>query len=86
MKAPASWSRTTGVCSKPASTGCWLAANGTVKPFDGDLADYGRFVLGADARPAQARKREPASPRAGGEDRGASRRRSSASSRRSKTR
>ena len=40
----------------------WLTANGTVKPFDGDLADYGRFVLGADARPAEARKREPASP------------------------
>ena len=40
----------------------WLAANGTVKPFEGDLADYGRFVLGADARPAEARKREPASP------------------------
>ena len=40
----------------------WLTANGTVKPFDGDLADYGRFVLGADERPAQARKRDPASP------------------------
>jgi len=40
----------------------WLTANGTVKPFEGDLADYGRFVLGADARPAEARKREPASP------------------------
>jgi ATP-binding cassette subfamily F protein 3 len=39
----------------------WLTANGTVKPFDGDLADYGRFVLGAEARPAEARKREPAS-------------------------
>ena len=43
----------------------WLTANGTVKPFDGDLADYGRFVLGADARPAEARKREPVR-RAGG--------------------
>jgi ATP-binding cassette subfamily F protein 3 len=32
-----------------------------VKPFDGDLADYGRFVLSADAEPAQRRKREPAS-------------------------
>ena len=40
----------------------WLTANGTVKPFDGDLADYGRFVLSADAEPAQRRKREPASP------------------------
>ncbi len=35
----------------------WLAANGTVKPFDGDLADYGRFVLSANAGPAQRRKR-----------------------------
>jgi ATP-binding cassette subfamily F protein 3 len=33
-----------------------------VKPFDGDLADYGRFVLGADARPVETRKRAPASP------------------------
>jgi ATP-binding cassette, subfamily F, member 3 len=40
----------------------WLTANGTVKPFDGDLADYGRFVLGANAAPAQRRKREPAAP------------------------
>ena len=40
----------------------WLTANGTVKPFDGDLADYGRFVLSANAEPAQRRKREPASP------------------------
>ena len=36
-----------------------------MKPFDGDLADYGRFVLGADAQPAEARKRGPASPAAG---------------------
>jgi ATP-binding cassette, subfamily F, member 3 len=44
----------------------WLAANGTVKPFEGDLADYSRFVLSADARPEQGRKREsepaPAAP------------------------
>ena len=40
----------------------WLAANGTVMPFDGDLADYGRFVLSVNAGPAQRRKREPASP------------------------
>jgi len=40
----------------------WLTANGTVKPFDGDLADYGRFVLSANPEPAQRRKREPASP------------------------
>ena len=45
----------------------WLAANGTVKPFDGDLADYSRFVLGADERPEQRRKREsaPSPPAAG---------------------
>ncbi len=38
----------------------WLVANGTVKPFDGDLADYSRHVLGQSAPAAQAR-REPAS-------------------------
>ena len=38
----------------------WLAANGTVKPFEGDLADYGRFVLGAAEPPDQRRKRESA--------------------------
>ena len=36
----------------------WLAANGTVKPFEGDVADYGRFVLGGTERPEQRRKRE----------------------------
>src|SRR3984957_9885507 len=36
----------------------WLAANGTVKPFEGDLADYSRFVLGGTDRPEQRRKRE----------------------------
>jgi ATP-binding cassette subfamily F protein 3 len=35
----------------------WLAANGTVKPFEGDLADYSRFVL-SGAEPQQRRKRE----------------------------
>ena len=40
----------------------WLTANGTVKPFDGDLADYGRFVLSANAGPAQRRKQAAASP------------------------
>ena len=33
----------------------WLVANGTVKPFDGDVADYGRFVLGQGA-PAPKKK------------------------------
>jgi ATP-binding cassette subfamily F protein 3 len=36
----------------------WLAANGTVKPFEGDLADYSRFVLGGAERPQQREKRE----------------------------
>jgi ATP-binding cassette, subfamily F, member 3 len=41
----------------------WLAANGTVKPFEGDLVDYSRFVLGGAERPEQRPKRqtEPAS-------------------------
>jgi ATP-binding cassette subfamily F protein 3 len=51
----------------------WLVAKGTVKPFDGDLADYGRFVLArgdpapstkprpaAKSAPALSRKRDPA--------------------------
>jgi ATP-binding cassette subfamily F protein 3 len=38
----------------------WLAANGTVKPFEGDLADYSRFVLGAAERPDPRRRRESA--------------------------
>ena len=36
----------------------WLAADGTVKPFDGDVADYSRFVLGGNQRPEQRHKRE----------------------------
>ena len=35
----------------------WLAANGTVRPFEGDLADYSRFVL-SGAEPQQRQKRE----------------------------
>ncbi len=38
----------------------WLVANGTVKPFEGDLADYGRFVLGHGSLAPRRRKREPA--------------------------
>ncbi len=37
----------------------WLVANGTVKPFDGDLADYGRSVLNQTAREPQ-KQRAPA--------------------------
>jgi ATP-binding cassette, subfamily F, member 3 len=36
----------------------WLAANGTVKPFEGDLVDYSRFVLGGTERPEQRPKRQ----------------------------
>jgi len=38
----------------------WLVANGTVRPFDGDLADYGRLVLGQGAlQPARKRAQTP---------------------------
>jgi len=40
----------------------WLTANGTVRPFDGDLADYGRFVLSGETRPAEAKSRFRPSP------------------------
>ena len=33
----------------------WLVANGTVAPYDGDLDDYVRLVLGRDARTAGGR-------------------------------
>ena len=42
----------------------WLVANGTVKPFDGDVADYSRFVLGQGA-PSAARKKPAAPPKPG---------------------
>ena len=35
----------------------WLVSNGTVRPFDGDLADYGRLVLGQSAPQPPERKR-----------------------------
>ena len=37
----------------------WLVANGTVKAFDGDVADYSRFVLGQSA-PAEKPRKESA--------------------------
>ena len=40
----------------------WLTANGTVRPFEGDLADYSRFVLGQADEPQQKRKREYHAP------------------------
>jgi len=42
----------------------WLVANGTVKPFEGDIADYGRFVLGQNAPTQQKAKREQTPKRA----------------------
>ncbi|HEY1943114.1 MAG TPA: ABC-F family ATP-binding cassette domain-containing protein [Roseiarcus sp.] len=36
----------------------WLVAGGTVRAFDGDVADYSRFVLG-QGEPAERAKREP---------------------------
>ena len=50
----------------------WLVANGTVKPFDGDLADYGRHVLGQGG-PTQQKSREPAAKPAPPQNRGRSR-------------
>jgi ATP-binding cassette subfamily F protein 3 len=41
----------------------WLVANGTVKPFEGDIADYGRFVLGRAApAPQKAKREQPPKP------------------------
>ncbi len=40
----------------------WLVADGTMRPFDGDVADYSRLVLGA-AAPRDSRRKEEASPR-----------------------
>ena len=47
----------------------WLVANGTVKPFDGDLADYGRFVLSQGAPAPLKAKREPTPKLAPGQGR-----------------
>jgi ATP-binding cassette subfamily F protein 3 len=41
----------------------WLVADGTVRSFDGDVADYGRFVLGKTA-PRESRRKEPESAKA----------------------
>ncbi len=52
----------------------WLVADGTVKAFEGDIADYGRFVLGQRAPQERVRKeREPARPAAAPERREAAR-------------
>ena len=43
----------------------WLVADGTVKPFDGDVADYGRFVLGQGAPSPQKKPAAPHEARSG---------------------
>ena len=46
----------------------WLAADGTVKPFDGDMDDYAKFVLDRSkggAAPSQSRDRKPTKPAGG---------------------
>jgi ATP-binding cassette subfamily F protein 3 len=44
----------------------WLAADGTIQPFDGDLEDYARFVLerarAAGRAPTQVKEPEAAPP------------------------
>jgi ATP-binding cassette, subfamily F, member 3 len=40
----------------------WLVADGTVRTFDGDVADYSRFVLGKN-EPKEMRRREVEAPR-----------------------
>ena len=40
----------------------WLVANGTVKPFDGDLADYGRSVLSQTAGEPQKQRAQAPKP------------------------
>ena len=43
----------------------WLVANGTVKPFEGDVADYSRFVLGQGAPSASRKGSAPPKPAQG---------------------
>ena len=40
----------------------WLVADGTVRTFEGDVADYSRFVLGKTA-PKESRKKDDVSPK-----------------------
>jgi ATP-binding cassette subfamily F protein 3 len=44
----------------------WLVADGTVRPFDGDVADYSRFVLGKST-PKESRRQELEPPKAAAE-------------------
>ena len=49
----------------------WLVAGGTVRPFEGDVADYGRFVLGQGApspQKKQAAAQKPVASLARGRD------------------
>ena len=47
----------------------WLVADGTVKPFDGDIEDYRRMVLGKAGRRRRRRRREAATAAATAEGR-----------------
>jgi ATP-binding cassette, subfamily F, member 3 len=41
----------------------WLVADGVVKPFDGDLDDYQRWLLEQSKEAARAAKKQPATPK-----------------------
>jgi ATP-binding cassette subfamily F protein 3 len=64
----------------------WLTADGTIRPFDGDMDDYARFVLDrvkavarpAEPEPAASPSPQPASARAGKVPSGPARRRAEA--------
>ena len=42
----------------------WLVGDGTVKPFEGDMDEYRRYVLSGDAEPAKAKAEERGSDKA----------------------
>jgi ATP-binding cassette, subfamily F, member 3 len=44
----------------------WLAADGTITPFDGDMDDYARYVIDRARAAARAGREEPSAPRADG--------------------
>jgi ATP-binding cassette subfamily F protein 3 len=44
----------------------WLAADGTIKPFDGDMDDYAKYVIERARQTARAGKGEAAAPRVDG--------------------
>jgi ATP-binding cassette subfamily F protein 3 len=44
----------------------WLAADGTIKPFDGDMDDYAKYVIDRARQAARAGRDEPSAPRLDG--------------------